>query len=193
MSDYRYRGYSLSDDQPALQAGFTATHESGFYGDIFLSTIDEYGIGDDGDGAKIEITASAGWAGTISGFDMDASVASYSYPDGDAVSYIEVPVQISRTINAFTWSVGAAYAAEQTALGDEDNRYAWAGVNYAAERLPISLNARVGYEDGAFAPEGKTDWTIGAEYHLGSATLGLSWVASSGTDDTLVASIFAAF
>ncbi len=193
VSDYRYRGYSLSDGDPALQAGLTLGHSSGFYGDVFVSSIDEYGIGADGDGAEVEVTGSLGWAGMLGDFDVDAAVSAYRYPDGDDVNYIEAPVQIGQTVGALTWTVGVAYAPAQDALSDEDNRYGWAGLSYSPEGWPISLSGVFGYEDGAFAPDGKSDWALGAEHDLGPATLALTWVDSDVDAGALVASAFVKF
>ncbi len=193
VSDYRYRGYSLSDGDAALQGGATLTHASGLYADVFVSTIDEYGTGDDGDGADVEITATFGWSGSISGYEVDAAVSAYRYPDGDDVDYVEFPVRIDRTFKALTGTVGVAYAPEQTALGDEDNRYGWASLTYAPVNWPVSLGGRLGYEDGAFAPDGKTDWEVGLTRGLGPATLGLSWTDSDQTSGALVASMFVGF
>ncbi len=190
VSDYRFRGVSLSDERPALQAGLTASHASGFYGDVFVSTIDEYGIGADGDGAEVEITGSLGWAGEVAGFAVDAAVSSYRYPDGDDVNYVEIPLEVSRAIADLTLSAGVAYAPSQEALGDEDNRYGWLGVDYRPLQWPFALEARVGHEDGAFAPEGKTDWSLGANREFGPVTLDLSWVDADEEDGVLVASAF---
>lgn len=193
VSDYRYRGYSLSDGNPALQAGLTLSHGSGFYGDVFMSSIDEYGIGDDGDGAQVEVTGSLGWAGMLGDFDVEVAVSAYRYPDGDDVNYFEAPVQIGQTVGSLTWTVGVAYAPAQYALSDEDNSYGWAGLSYSPERWPISLSGVVGYEDGAFAPDGKADWAVGAEHDLGPATLALTWVDSDVDAGAVVASAVVKF
>ena len=39
VSDYRYRGVSLSRGHPALQAELTLEHESGLYADLWGSTL----------------------------------------------------------------------------------------------------------------------------------------------------------
>ena len=193
VSNYRYRGYSLSGNDPALQGGLTLSHSSGFYADAYVSTIEEYGVGDDGDGAQVEITGSLGWNGSVTGYHIDASVAVYQYPDGDDVDYYELPVHVSRTFNALTGTVGFAYAPEQEALGDDDNRYGWASLNYAPHDWPVGLNARLGYEDGAYAPGGKTDWEVGVSRDVGPATLGLAWTDSGRTDGAMIASVFIGF
>lgn len=194
VSDYRYRGLSLSDGKPAAQAGATVTHASGVYGDAYLSTIEEYGVGADGDGAKVEATLTMGWAGSVSGLDVDAAVAAYRYPDGSSVSYYEFPVQIARTRGAFTWTLGAAWAPRgQKALGDRSNRYAWAGVDLAPERSPVHAHASVGHEEGAYAPGGKRDWAVGLSAPLGPLEARLDYVDSDAGAAKLVASLFAAF
>ena len=193
VSDYRYRGYSLSDEQPAVQGGLTAGHASGFYGDVFVSTIDEYGVGLDGDGAEVEVTATLGWAGQVEGFEIDVAAAAYRYPDGDDVNYVEFPLQIGRTDEAVGWAVGVAFAPAQTALGDEDNRYGWMSLTYAPSSWPVTFTSGVGYEDGAFAPDGKTDWSIGVARELGRLSLGLSWIDSDADNGQAVATVFVNF
>ena len=193
VSDYRYRGYSLSDERPALQGGLTASHASGFYGDVFVSTIDEYGVGLDGDGAEVEITGMLGWAGQVGGFDVDVAASAYRYPDGDDVNYVEFPLQIGRTYEALGWAIGVALAPAQASLADEDNRYGWTSLTYAPSSWPVSLTGRVGYEDGAFAPDGKTDWSVGVARDLGLVSLDLSWIDSDADNGQAVASVFVNF
>ena len=193
VSDYRFRGYSLSDERPAFQAWLTAGHASGFYGDVFVSTIDEYGVGLDGDGAEVEITGTLGWAGQVSGFDVDVAASAYRYPDGDDVNYVEFPLQIGRTYESLGWAIGVALAPAQATLGDEENRYGWTSLTYAPPSWPVSLTGSVGYEDGAFAPDGKTDWSVGVARDLGRVSLDLSWTDSDADNGQAVASVFVNF
>lgn len=193
VSDYRYRGYSLSDERPAAQGGLTASHTSGVYGDIFVSTIGEYGVGLDGDGAEVEITTTLGWAGQVGGFDVAVAAAAYRYPDGDDVNYVEIPLQIGRTYDSFGWAIGAAFAPAQTALGDENNRYGWTSLTYAPSSWPVSLTGSVGYEDGAYAPDGKTDWLIGVARDFGPVSVDLSWTDSDADRGQAIASLFVNF
>lgn len=193
VSDYRWRGTSLSGGDPALQAGATFSHASGLYGDVYVSSIEEYGFGADGDGAEIEVTLTAGWAGSLAGFDVDAGVAAYQYPDGSDVAYVEIPVQAGRTVGSWTWTLGAAFAPAQSALGDEDNHYVWAGAVLAPEAWPLALEATLGREEGAWAPGGKTDWSLGARAPFGPVEIGLAWVDSDVDEGAAVASLFASF
>lgn len=193
VSDYRERGYTLSDEKPALQGELTLIHDSGVYGGVWASTIDDYGIGPDGDGARVEVTLYAGWYGTVSGWDVDIGVWDNRYPDGTDVDYVEFPVQIGRSIGPAAWTLGVIYAPSQTGLGDEDNTYLWTRVDYAPTTWPVSVSASVGHEDGGFAPDGKIDWKLAAERAIGPATLGLAWVDSDTEDSAVVLSVGVGF
>jgi len=180
----RDRGYTLSGGEPVLEAEATLSHYVGACG----TRIEEYGAGDDGDGATIEVTLYAGWARALLGLDIDRGVWSNVYPDGEDVNYVEFPLQIGRTFGAATFSSGVVWAPSQTGTGDEANTWVWTRAKYAPETWPVSLHALIEHEDGAFAANGKTDWRVGIEAPVGSFTLGLAWVDSDTEDIALVAS-----
>jgi uncharacterized protein (TIGR02001 family) len=69
VSDYQYRGYSLSGGDPSIQAGLTVNAPKGFYAGVWASTIEEYGIGADGDGAPVEVDLSFGRTFSAGGWD----------------------------------------------------------------------------------------------------------------------------
>ena len=193
VSDYRFRGLSLSDEKPALQGGLTVTHASGAYGYVWGSTIDEYGAGADGRGAKAEVDLVMGWAGSIGGLDVDASAQAYVYPGGTDVNYVEFPVSASKTLEAWKWSLGGSYAPAQKALGDQDNIYGWGAVAWADARFPLKAELRAGYEDGAYAPGGKWDWSAGISHDFGPLGAGVNYVDSDASSAGVVASITATF
>lgn len=193
VSDYRFRGYSLSDHDPAVQGGLTATLAGGLYGSAWGSTIDEVGAGADGHGATVELDLALGWAGSLGGLDIDVSAQAYTYPGGHDVSYVELPVSASRAMGDWRWTVGAAYAPSQTALGHQDNTYGWVGLDWSREGAPVALHATAGYEDGAFAPGGKWDWAVGVSRDLGPLTAGLTYVDSGRTGAAVVAALTARF
>lgn len=193
VSDYRDRGYTLSDEKPALQGEINVVHTSGFYGGLWGSTIEDYGIGPDGDGARVELTLYAGWYGVVAGWDVDVGVWDNRYPDGTDVDYVEFPVQIGRSIGPAAWTLGVIYAPAQTGLADEQNTYIWTRLDYAPTTWPVSVSATVGHEDGSFAPDGKIDWKLAAERDIGPATLGLAWVDSDTEDSAVVLSLGVGF
>jgi uncharacterized protein (TIGR02001 family) len=179
VSDYQYRGYSLSGSDPAVQGGLTLDGPHGFYFGVWGSAIEEYGVDGDGDGALIEIDLSVGRAFTAAGWDWDVALLHYGYPDASDVDYFEIPISASRTHGAFTGTLGFEYAPTQDNLGGEDNKYVYIGGDYAPGHWPVSLNAQVGHEDGAFA-DGKLDWQLGAARDVGPVSLTLQYSDSDG-------------
>ncbi len=76
VSDYVDRGISNSDNKPAVQAGATWTHGTGFYAGLWGSSVD-FG---DGDGATVELDYVLGYAGEAAGTGYDLAAAYVSYP-----------------------------------------------------------------------------------------------------------------
>lgn len=183
VSDYRYRGVSLSDHKPALQGGLELARETGLYADIFVSTIDEYGEDAMGRGATLETDLTLGWTFEAGPWDVDLAIAGYGYPRGSAVSYVEFPVLASRPLGPLLLSVGAALAPNQAHL-DRANRYGWLGLDWSVtDRTMIA--AQVGHEDGAFARR-KTDWSLGLNWRIGPVDTSLSYVDSSQSGPGIV-------
>jgi uncharacterized protein (TIGR02001 family) len=195
VSDYRFRGYSLSNEEPALQGGVTLSAPSGFYAGVWASTIDEYGTDADGDGAKIEIDTTVGYAGEAYGWGFDVAAVRYNYPDASDVSYWELPVSISRVIGPLTFTAGGAYVPEQDNTGDQDNVYVYGQTAVELPTThPVTVSASLGHEDGAFA-DSKLDWSVGASTAFGPLNVGLTYVDADapGVSGAVVASIGVAF
>jgi uncharacterized protein (TIGR02001 family) len=193
VSDYRFRGLSLTDNGPAIQGGLTGSLSNGVYGSVWGSTIDEYGAGADGKGATVEVDYTLGWAFEISHVSVDAAVSRYTYPGGENVAFFELPVSVSRGWDDWSATLGGAYAPAQKALGHEDNRYVFAKLAWARPSAPFDVAVQVGHEAGAFAPGGKWDWSAGVTRRISNLEVGLSLVDSDVDAGALVASISAAF
>ncbi len=193
VSEYRDRGWDLSAGEPAVQGEATLSHASGWYAGVWGSTIEEYGVGADGDGAEVEVTLYAGWARSAAGFDVDLGLWRTVYPDGEDVDYTEVAAQVGRSFGDTAVNLGAVWAPVQTGTGDEANTWVWTRVEHAPEAWPVSLHATLGHEDGGFAPDGKTDWRLGVAAPVGPVTLGLDWVDSDAEDGAVVASVIWSF
>ncbi|ATY33918.1 TorF family putative porin [Sphingomonas psychrotolerans] len=182
VSDYRYRGVSLSNGRPALQASAEFESNAGFYLGGFGSWAPH-----DGGSNAVELDASAGWRGTIAGaLTVDGGVSWYHYPGVADCDYAEA-------IATFGWErgdtgarAGIAWAPRQAnlidAAGDEDdNLYGFAAIERAIPGTPISLTLEAGYESGAFdgaARGGKLDWRGGVALSRGGFTASASYVGA---------------
>lgn len=205
VSDYRFRGVSLSGGDPALQGGATITHESGFYVGAWGSSIDDAGTDFFGD---LELDLFGGWSGSLSeGVALDAGLLLYSYPtnaDGVEAQYLEPYATLTGTMGPVQAKLGVAYAYEQDSLGGNDNLYVFTKVSAGIPNTPITLNAGLGYTDGVLAPpllagtadDSGLDWNVGASATvLGNVSLGVTYTGVEGpsidgfTDDAIVGSV----
>ncbi|KPL68320.1 hypothetical protein SZ64_09420 [Erythrobacter sp. SG61-1L] len=193
LTDYRFRGISLSGNDPEVTAELTVSHESGFYAGTWLSNVDLDDGADD-----LEVDLSAGFATDLGGASIDIGAIYYLYPGNDDFNYIEFTGSIGTTIGPADITVGVAYAPSQDALGNVDNTYVYISGEVPIEGTPLSLHGTFGYENGGFA-DNKKDWLVGASFDMGAgftATLDYVDTAHSLTslgDATAVFSISKSF
>ncbi|MGB5484652.1 TorF family putative porin [Parasphingorhabdus sp.] len=203
-SDYRFRGVSFSDGDIAVQGGIDVAHESGFYVGTWASSIE-----DSATFGHTELDIYGGWSGEVSsGVTVDVGLLYYIYPNGEGglagpSDYFEPYASISGTLGPVEATLGAAYAFDQAAIGNDDNIYVYTDFSTGIPSTPISLNAHLGYTDGTLstAVDGDNfDWSVGADWAVtGNLTAGLKYVGVGGvkvddfTDDTVVFTLGVAF
>lgn len=195
VTDYRYRGISRSDRDPAIQGTLNLDHVSGLYGGVWASSLADtplYG--------EAEINFYVGYGREVApATTFDAGLLYYYFPGNDGrvgpSDYFEPYASISHTIGPVTAKVGATYAWEQEATGGEDNLYVFTDLTAGIPGAPVSIVGHVGYSDGVFAPGGDYfDWRVGLEFTQGPATIGLAYVdadlnGDANTDATFMASL----
>lgn len=169
VSDYDFRGISLSAKDPALQGSIDWAAESGFYVGAWGSNID-YGQGVDGD---IEIDLYAGYAGeTEGGLGWDVGLVYYTYPGADDISdYPELYGALS-----YKWFEFKQWYSNDLAGSDEDGFYSEANASF---ELPANfgLNLHLGYQYGdAWDGSEFMDYSVGVGYTLGNFDLELKYV-----------------
>ena len=156
VSDYRFRGYSLSGGDPALQGTINLNHSSGFYVGAWASSLDGNGpvLSFYGD---TELDLYAGWTGSIaSGLTADVGVLRYVYPSNDGqgpADFWEPYASLSTTMGPVSAKLGVAYAPDQDALFSKDNLYVFTDISAGIPNTPISVSGHVGYTDGILAPK----------------------------------------
>jgi len=204
VTDYRFRGVSLSGGDPAVQGGIDLSHESGFYVGTWSSSL----VGGSPYG-EMELDLYGGWTGDITpGVKLDVGLLYYVYPTGDVdgvdTDYFEPYASVATTIGPVSATLGAAYAWEQDSLGGDDNLYVYTDWSLGVPNTPITLSAHLGYTDGVLAPpylagsvdDNGFDWSVGASTTLiGGLSAGVSYVGVEGpsidgfTDDAIVATL----
>ncbi|MBK6706588.1 MAG: hypothetical protein IPG54_03535 [Sphingomonadales bacterium] len=168
VSDYRFRGVSLSDKDFAVQPTLTVSHESGFYVGVWGSNLAE-NPGDD-----VEVDLYAGFAGGDA-VTYDLGVTYYMYPGVSSFNYAEIIGKVGTTVGPATIGGVLAYAPSQDGTGNTDNVYVGTTATIALPESPISITGSFGYEDGAFGND-KLDWSLGLTAEVSGFTLGASYV-----------------
>jgi uncharacterized protein (TIGR02001 family) len=202
VSDYRFRGVSLSAGDPAVQGGITLNHSSGFYVGAWSSSIDGgplYG--------EQELDLYGGWTGDVaSGVTVDVGLLKYVYPTNDVgpADYWEPYASVATQLGPVHAKLGVAYAWDQDSLGNEDNLYIYTNVDLGVPNTPVTVSGHLGYTDGVLAPpllagtgdDSGFDWSLGGSVtvlpglSLGGAYIGTEGPSIDGfTDDTLVATL----
>ena len=169
-SDYRFRGLTLSESDPAFQASLEVGHKSGFYAGAWGSTIK-------GSPADVELDLYGGWRGSAGSVDLDIGAVAYVYPSAADLDYIELLASAAYSLGPAEVKLGVAYAPDQTNLGSNDSFYAYGEVSAGIPNTPVTLTAHVGHEKGSLGgPTGKKiDWSLGAEVVVDKFTLGLTY------------------
>jgi uncharacterized protein (TIGR02001 family) len=87
VSDYRYRGVSLSDEKPAAQASVAYDHSSGWYAGAFGSTVDLAGQSR----SELQLLSYAGYAWRVRpGLSWDVGASYYSFTGDGGYNYPEM-------------------------------------------------------------------------------------------------------
>ncbi len=205
VTDYRFRGISQSNKNPALQGGFDYAFKNGIYVGTWGSTVDFDSTVDFN--GSLELDVYGGWATDFGeNSSIDVGFIYYAYPGDDEGlegDYSEVYVN-------YGWrglTLGAAYSGDY--FGESGNFwYLQANYDWSfAEDWALSLH--VGYNDfkeDIFLSSDKghyTDYSVGVTWSVVGVDLGLTWVGTNldeedvfGTewgDDTVVVSLSKTF
>jgi uncharacterized protein (TIGR02001 family) len=170
VSDYRFRGLSLSGRKPAVQGGIDASlHETWFVGG-WATTIKEYA------GADVELDIYAGRTGTIAGLDYSLGAYGYFYPGGSDVDYVELQGNLSRDLGPVTVEGELAFVPRQW-NSDTTNLYMGGKLSVPIGDKGWSFLVRGGRENGFY--RNKLDWEIGLAFEKDWLTMSASLLGSN--------------
>lgn len=159
-SDYVFRGFSQSDESPALQAGVDVTWESGFYAGAWGSNID---FGDDTDA---EVDVYAGYRTEAAGFNFDVGAIGYLYVGAgrdNSYDYLELKLAASRAFGPVTLGAAAYYSPDFFGA-DEEATYVEGNASFTpAPKWTVS--GAVGYQ-ALDVSDDYTAWNAGVAYAI---------------------------
>lgn len=173
VSDYRWRGASMSGENPSLQAEATLSADSGFW--LWGGA---NSVGSDYGGTELEI--GAGYTHDVAGVEWTLGAERYAYPGEEGIDYIEVDFSGVAKLGALSLSGGVEYTPEQDNY-DEDDTYLWTSAEYAFDR--VRVHGKIGRDDGVMAPAPHAvDYSVGAAIPLRAVELDFSYVDSEDYD-----------
>lgn len=172
LSDFRFRGISRSDEDPAVQGALTLSTGSGFYAGGRGTS-----LRDAGDLGGVQLDLYAGYGADLGlGTSVDLGLMYFLFPDGSGeTDYFEPYASVSHQLGPVLGTIGAKYAPEQDAIGGEDQLYLFGEVEAAIPATPLTLTAQAGHQDaGAFGDY--WTWSLGARAAFGPFNAGIRYV-----------------
>jgi len=191
VSDYRYRGISQSDLDPAIQGGFDLTHKSGLYAGVWGSNVSDFA---NLNGSGLEMDVYGGYRTTVSGIGLDIGALRYIYPGNQGTT----------NTRATNGSSGKSYDTNELYLGlsygpvtykyshmiskNWFGYYADSGSQYHDVTLSLPLTDKVSAVahygmtkvKGNTVLKDYTDYKVGVAYDLGDGfTLGADYIGTS--------------
>jgi uncharacterized protein (TIGR02001 family) len=193
-SDYIFRGFSQTDNDPALQAQVDITYGI-LYAGIFGSNIDFTGVGIEGD---LEVDLYAGVKPTWNGVTFDFGVIYYAYPGSetspsDELEYVEFKAGVSGTLFS---SLGAYFNVFYSDDGSFTVDEIWTfegGLSktlFTHRDITFAASATLGYvdgEDSSTAPvdyDDYTYWNVGVTATKGKFSLDVRYHDTDVSDNT---------
>jgi uncharacterized protein (TIGR02001 family) len=181
VSQYRLRGVSMSDENPAAQGSLTVAHKSGFHVGVWSSTLDGFGTFG---GADLEFDTIGGYSTTLGQTTLDGGLIWYAYPGTSGHGYSEIYGTASHPLGPVNVTLGINYATRRKAIGDADNLYTFTDLALPLNGLPVTLKGHLGYTTGSGSifsgPRGHyLDYSAGAEVAWKALTFGISYVGTN--------------
>lgn len=199
VSDYAYRGWSQTDEKPALQGGVDYAHQSGLYAGVWGSNVSWLSDSDPRVSNSLELDLYGGYKGKIGSVGYDVGLLQYYYP-GSYPRHFNSPNTLEGYAAAswefLTFKYSYSFTDLFGAKNSDGSQYFDLSANYEVID-GLKLNAHVGrqkIENGT----SYNDWKVGVTKSLGGFDLGLHYVDTDVdqadlADGRVIASVAHAF
>lgn len=175
VSDYRFRGASLSGGRAAVQGAVDVSHASGLYAGVWATSLPR-SLG------SAEVDLSAGYAFELGETALSVGAVAYLYPSLRRSDYLEAVASATRAFGGVELTAAAAYAPDQANL-DRDDLYLALDAEYPVGETGLALLAHAGWERGPFnLTRTKWDWSAGLAYRLSNLTLTAAYTDTDEPD-----------
>jgi uncharacterized protein (TIGR02001 family) len=197
LTDYRFRGISQSDREPAIQGGFDWSHDSGIYFGTWASNVEF-------NDAHIEMDFYAGFANEVGAFSYDLGAIYYWYPGSRRnrnFDFVELALGVGYDLEVAALSASANYSPDN--FGSSGNAlFLEGGVDVP---LPenFSIGATLGYQiiddEAAFGVPDYLTWSVTLSRPVYGFDVALSYVdtdegrCGNGCDETVIFSVSRSF
>jgi uncharacterized protein (TIGR02001 family) len=164
-SDYMYRGFSQTNEDPAFQAGVDVTIGS-FYAGAWASQVDF------GDNTDAEIDLYGGFRGETKGYAWDVGVITYLYAPGNNSDYdfVELKAAVSRAVGPVT-AGAAVYFSPDFYGADDEATYLEGNASYAVVEN-FTVSGALG-KQWLSVGDDYTTWNLGGTYAFPGTPLSL--------------------
>lgn len=179
-SDYDFRGFSQTEEDPALQGSIDFSTDSGWYLGAWASNVN-FGPGD----PNVEVDFYTGFSGGAEeGLGWDVGLIYYSYVSESDFNFPEIYVGLSHGMVA-----GKLWYSNDFGNTDEGAIYLEGNLDVP---LPNSFSVKVhaGYSDGdgieaAYGVSSYLDYSLGFGYTAGNYDLSLKYVSTDINNPTV--------
>ncbi len=183
-SDYRFRGISQNNLDPAFQGGFDVAHKSGVYLGTWGSNVSQWAASTTG---SLEMDLYGGYKTEVAGVGVDVGAIAYKYP-GTTKSYRSnteeayVGLSYGPIVFKTSYVLSKNYFASNTSFPNHSARgtmyYDLTIAQEIAPKLTASAHAgRTEYKDqtGTVGKVSYSDYNVGLAYDLNGFVLGVKY------------------
>jgi uncharacterized protein (TIGR02001 family) len=179
FSDYRFRGFSQTFEQPAIQGGIDYSHSSGFYLGNWNSNVNSLLYTD----GSIEMDFYGGYKFNAGPVGMDVGLLQYYYPGAKAggVKYDTVEAYVAGSWKWFTLKYSVTTGDWFGVANSDGSGYLDLSASYeVAPKLTLSAHYGKQTVKNSSASD-YADYKVGLSYDLGGWGLGLAYIDTDTT------------